>query len=253
LTDVLTDQQEEGPSEQELMDMLMGQVTPIVSGPQPGMTVTPPGKTESVPAMPTTTISVSSLGLSEEILYFYIDASPAPQARKTSVSQGVAAKIAAAQTTKDSHEIYKALQQAGGMVNSLYPKGQPVAVVHHEQEVHEHPETFPKTQEERVRIPKPVMEQMKGSVKQIVAKYKAMKGMSAQEKRNNAQKDIDELVALVKKSLLDWKLTRERDEKGKRTKEGTQATTGEIPLDEIDLIAGSRRGHITVHQRRRGS
>ena len=101
--------------------------------------------------------------------------------------QGVGAKIALAQTTQDSHEIYKALQQAGGMVNSLYPKEKPVVVVHHEQEVHEHPETFPKTQEERVRIPKPIMEQMKGSVKRIVAKYKAMKGMSAQEKKKNAQ------------------------------------------------------------------
>jgi hypothetical protein len=232
------------------MNMLMGQVGPIVDGPQAGMTVTPEGKTDSVPATPLTQISVSSLELSEEILYYYVDASPASKARKSSVSQGVAAKISLAQSSQDSHEIYKALQQAGGMVNSLYPDGQSVVTVHHQQQVHDHPDTFGKTQLERVRIPKPVQDQMDKSVKGIRDKYKAMKGMPLKEKKEKAQKDIDELTGLVKQSLLDWKVTREKDAKGKRTSETTESTAAQV-LDEIDLIAGSRRGHITIHQQER--
>jgi hypothetical protein len=137
------------------------------------------------------------------------------------------------------------------MVNSLYPSGEAVVVIHHEQAVSDYPETFPRTQEERVTIPKPIQKQIEDSVKKIKVKYKAMKNLTAKEKKAAAEQDIKELTVLIKKSLLDWKLTRVKDEKGKRTKEGVQATAGDVPLDEIDLIAGSKRAHITVHQRRR--
>jgi hypothetical protein len=253
-TDVLTDQDEGELSEQELMNMLMGQVTPIVDTPQPGMVENPPGAPhETVAVSPVTTISVSSLSLSEEALYYYIDVSPATPERRASVRKGVEGKIATAQTSQDSHDIYKALQQAGGMVNSLYPKKEGPVVIHHETAVKDYPETFPETQEERVGIPKPVLKQMVESIKKIMDKYKGMKELTAQQKKEGAQSDIKELAELIKKSLLDWKLTREKDRKGRRTRESLPATAGEVPLDEIDLIAGSRRAHITVHQRRGGS
>ncbi|HEX4912487.1 MAG TPA: hypothetical protein VFV51_00950, partial [Vicinamibacterales bacterium] len=160
----------------------------------------------------------------------------------------VAARVAAAKAGTDSHEIYKALQQAAGMVNSLYPKGGQVAVVHHEQRVSESPETFSRTQLERIAIPKPVQRQLEESAKKIAEKYRKKTGMKKKEKKAAAEADVKELTALIKESLQDWKRTREKDEKGKRTKEGERASAGPAPLAEIDLIAGSRRGHIKVHQ-----
>jgi len=97
------------------------------------------------------------------------------------------------------------------------------------------------------------MEQMKGSVKKIKDKYNAIKELTKQQRKEMAEKDIKELGDLIKKSLLDWKLTREKDKKGKRTKKGLQATMSEKPLNEIDLIAGNKHAHATVHRKRKGS
>ena len=65
-----------------------------------------------------------------------------------------------------------------------------------------------------------------------------------------ASKDILELQGLIKDSLLDLKTSRQRDEKGKRTKEAAPATAQERPMEEIDLVALSVKAHIQVHRSR---
>ncbi len=250
---ILTDVQVEGDiegdlTEQELYDVLMLRVTP---GPPEATTAAPPE----------TEISISSLSLCATVFDEYIGAAPGPAARKASAAGAVAARVAQAGASKNGDEIYKALQIAAGIVNSLYKvKGQmpasykPIALqIHHEQEVHEHPHMFPATRLERTVIPEPVKKQMTGSIKKIKDKYNKMKGKTKAERKALAEADINELAALVKQSLLDWKNTRERDDKGKRTKEGQPAFPMDERLAEIDMTAASRNVHIEIHRRRRAS
>jgi hypothetical protein len=248
LTDALIEGEIEGDlTEQELFEILMLRITP----PQEGG----PG------AAPETEISISSLSLSAAIFDEYIGAAPAPDARKKSAAAAVAAKVAEAGAAKNGDDIYKALQVAAGIVNGLYKvKGnlpawyKPLALqIHHEQEVHEHPEMFPATRLARTTMPKPIQDQMDRSIKSIKTKYNAMKGKTKAERKALAEADINELAALVKQSLLDWKSTRERDETGKRTKTGAQAVALDERLAEVDMVAASRNAHIEIHRRRKGT
>jgi hypothetical protein len=89
------------------------------------------------------------------------------------------------------------------------------------------------------------------SIKAIVAKYNKLKNKKKAERRQLAEADIEELVKLIKKSLLDWKSTRQVDPKtGKRTATAQQATATQT-LAEIDLVAAGRNAHAVVHAKRR--
>jgi hypothetical protein len=229
----------------DLWELAMAKLGPTTAG-DPG-------------AAPTTQISVSSLSQVAAVLDYYIGASPATAARKASISGAVADKITEAGTGDDPHGIYKALQIAAGMVNSLYKvKDQlpawykPISLqIHHEQEVHDNRETFATTALERTRLPKPVEAQLQESIKAIVKKYNKLKKKTKAERKQLAEADIEELTKLIKQSLLDWKSTRQVDPKtGKRKAEAQQAAATQT-LAEIDLVAAGRNAHAKVHAMRK--
>lgn len=202
------------------------------------------------PAASGTQISTSSLSYTVKVIGSLIETSPATPEQKEKAIAFLLDRAAKAWKSTDSHVIYKALQQAAGQLKRLYGTDKSVVQIHHEQEVSQHPGTFPETQRERVRLPKALETQLKGSIKTIHAKYSAIKGKKKKEKLALASKDIAELQELIKDSLLDWKTSRQRDEKGKRTQEAAPATASEKPMEEIDLLALSVRAHIQVHRRR---
>jgi FMN-dependent NADH-azoreductase len=96
------------------------------------------------------------------------------------------------------------------------------------------------------------LSQLDESITKIVQKYQKMKGKTKAEKRDLAQKDIDELRSLIKDSLHDLKESRakEPDEK-RRSKETAAASAPVKPLEEIDLISLPVWAHIALHKRQR--
>lgn len=253
------------PSEEAILDALAGEEEAEEMLTEPDLwemamaRLGPGGPAGDPGAPPTTQISVSSLGQVAAVLDYYIGASPASAARKASVSAGVAGKITEAGAGTDPHGIYKALQIAAAMVNSLYKVNdqlpawyKPISLqIHHEQEVHQHRETFAATALERTAIPKPVEAQLQKSIKAITAKYNKLKKKTKAERKKLAEADIAELIKLIKQSLLDLKSSRVVDPKtGKRTAAGQQATEPQT-LAEIDLVAAGRNAHAKVHAQRR--
>ena len=115
------------------------------------------------------------------------------------------------------------LQQAGGVVNSLYPGSRPVLVVHHEQEVAEHPDTFVETRLGRIYVPRGLRQQVRSRVQQVA-------GLTPAQREARYQ----ELVTLIRQQILDDK----------------RIGTEEV-LREIDLVALTERAHVEVHRRRR--
>jgi len=203
------------------------------------------------PAAGGTQISPSSFSYTVKVIGHLIETSPASEKQKEQAISFLLTQAAKAWVSSDSHIIYKALQQAAGALKRLHGTTKSVVQIHHEQEVSQHPETFAETQRERVRLPKALETQLEGSIKKIHQKYSAEKGKSKKEKLALAKKDIAELQELIKDSLLDWKTSRQRDEKGKRTKEAAPAMAQEKPMEEIDLVALSVKAHIEVHRRRK--
>lgn len=200
---------------------------------------------------PSVTLSISSLSFSRAILHRAIDTSPAPVTEKTRSHGWVNAKLAEAERETDSHQVYVRLQQAGGIVNRLYGENVVTIVIHHEQEVHEHPETFPRTVTARTGFPAPLRRQLDASVARIYAKYAAMRDKTKVEKRRLAEQDINELKELMRQSLVDLRSSRVRDPAGRPTSRGAAATAAEQQLAEIDLLALRERDHIVLHSRRR--
>ena len=111
-----------------------------------------------------TVMSPSSIGYTRAVLLRFIDVSPATAARKATVTGLVEGLVDQAAAAKNGDEIYRHLQQAGGIVNSLYPGAGRTIVVHHEQEVAEFPDTFVETRRGRIYIKKELKTQVKARV-----------------------------------------------------------------------------------------
>jgi len=171
---------------------------------------------------PQTVISPSSLSYTRTVLETLIQNSPASAARKTTALGLVASRLDQAAAATDGDTIYRFLQQAGGIVSSLYPGSRPAVVIHHEQEVAEFQDTFVDTRKGRMRVSK----SLRADVKARVA---SAKGLSAPQKKAAEE----ELINLIKEQAMD------------RQKQET-----ERPLPEVDLIAVTERVHIEIHRRR---
>lgn len=171
-------------------------------------------------------LSESSASMTRRVLEYYINASSATPARKATVTGLVSQRIQSALDSRDSHQIYVYLAQAGGIVNSLYSSApahqRPNIQIHHEQEVAEYPDTFVETRTQRMYVDRPTQRRVRDAVAN-------MSGLTPQQQE---QRRAD-IIQLVKEQLFD----QEHD-------------AMEAPLDEIDLIALTRNVHIQIHRRR---